>query len=60
VLLIDPTIRSELIEGRDLHEHWEENMPVFNVSPRVEMPPRSTGRRFAARNPKAGPYEWLD
>jgi hypothetical protein len=22
---IDPTVRNELIEGRDLHEHWPEN-----------------------------------
>jgi hypothetical protein len=40
---IDPTLRAELIQGRDLHEHWPENLPVFNVSPRVEEPPRATG-----------------
>src|SRR5262245_16898749 len=26
---VDPLLRSELIEGRDLHEHWVENMPIF-------------------------------
>src|SRR5829696_7954983 len=31
---ITPTVRDELREARDLHEHWNENMPVFNVKPR--------------------------
>src|SRR4051794_39310195 len=31
---VDPTVRAELKEGRDLHEHWDENLPIFNVSPR--------------------------
>lgn len=57
---VDPTLRSELIEGRDLHEHWVENMPVFNVTPRVIRPQYPTGQSFAARNPGHGPYWWLD
>ena len=57
---VDPTLRSELIEGRDLHEHWPENMPVFNVTPRVAQPPYPSGKRFANRNPDLGPYWWLD
>ena len=56
---IDPTLRAELIEGRDLHEHWPDNLPVFNVTPRVEQPPRRSGRDFASRNPDRGPYSWL-
>jgi len=56
---VDPTLRAELKEGRDLHEHWLENVPVFNVSPRVKQPPRSSGRSFAARNPDRAPYWWL-
>ena len=56
---VDPTMRAELIEGRDLHEHWNENVPVFNVWPRVEAPPRPSGKSFAARNPKDSPYDWL-
>jgi hypothetical protein len=32
---------------------------VFNVSPRVEQPPRRSGRNFAERNPDRGPYWWL-
>jgi hypothetical protein len=56
---VDPTMRAELIEGRDLHEHWTENMPVFNMTPRKTEPPRRSGRDFAARNPREGPYDWL-
>jgi hypothetical protein len=56
---IDPTLRAELIEGRDLNEHWTDNMPIFNVTPRPGLPPRRSGRDFAERNPKRGPYWWL-
>ena len=56
---LDPTIRAELIGGRDLLEHWVENLPVFNVSPPPKSPPRRSGRDFAARNPDRGPYWWL-
>ncbi len=55
---IDQTIRAELMEGRDLHEHWDENMPVFNMTPRPSAPPRGSGKSFAARNPRDGPYGW--
>ena len=50
---VDQTLRAELIEGRDLHEHWTENLPIFNVRPRPAQPPRRSGRDFAARNPDA-------
>lgn len=56
---IDPTLRAELIEGRDLHEHWRENLPLFNVNPRPADPSHRSGRDFAARNPDRGPYWWL-
>jgi len=56
---IDATLRAELIEGRDLLEHWRENQPVLNVSPRRAQPPYPSGKSFAARNPKRGPYSWL-
>jgi hypothetical protein len=56
---LDPTIRAELIEGRDLLEHWVDNLPVFNVNPRPKDPTRRSGRDFAARNPESGPYSWL-
>jgi hypothetical protein len=55
-VLVDATLRAELIEGRDLHEHWPENMPVFNVTPRPAQPRYRSGKDFAARNPKRGPY----
>jgi hypothetical protein len=60
---VDKTLRAELIEGRDLQEHWVQNMPLFNVQPRVAEPTHSTGRAFAARNPARGPYSqyaWSD
>jgi hypothetical protein len=58
---IDPTLRAELIEGRHLHEHWRENLPVFSNTPRVEEPRHRSGKDFAARNPERGrdPYRWL-
>lgn len=57
---VDDTLRAELIEGRDLHEHWVENMPIFNVTPRPDQPKRRSGKDFAMRNPEHGPYWWLD
>lgn len=56
---VNPTLRAELIEGRDLHEHWPENLPVFNVTPRVAQPRYPSGKNFADRNPDRGPYWWL-
>jgi hypothetical protein len=53
---IDETLRDELIEGRDLHEHWPENMPVFNLRPRRVEPRFPSGKAFASRNPERGPY----
>jgi hypothetical protein len=54
---VDPILRAELIEGRDLQEHWPDNMPVFNVTPRPAEPGHRSGKSFAARNPKSGPYD---
>ena len=58
-VVVDATLRAELKEGRDLHEHWKENLPIFNVKPRVEEPRHKTGRSFAERNPDRSPYWWL-
>jgi hypothetical protein len=55
----DAELRAEVKQGRDLHEHWVENMPVFNVRPLVAEPGHKSGRDFAARNPDRGPYWWL-
>jgi hypothetical protein len=54
------TLRHELREGRHLHEHWLDNMPVFNVRPSTAQPPRKSGRDFAARNPDRSPYGQFD
>lgn len=56
---VEATLRAELTEGRHLHEHWKENLPVFNVKPRPREPGHQSGRDFAARNPGRGPYWWL-
>jgi hypothetical protein len=56
---VDEILRAELIEGRHLHEHWEENLPVFNVNPPPKQPKRRSGKAFAARNPGRSPYWWL-
>jgi len=57
--IIEEIVASELRESRDLNEHWEDNMPVFNVGPtRPKAPPRPSGKRFATRNPRHGPYCW--
>lgn len=53
---VDQILRAELIEGRNLNEHWPDNMPVFNVKPRPAQPPRRSGRDFADRNPDSVPY----
>jgi hypothetical protein len=53
---IDRTLYEELVEGRNLNEHWPENMPVFNVTPRPREPASHSGKRFAARNPRKDPY----
>jgi hypothetical protein len=56
--LVPALVRKELIAVRDLLEHWDENMPVFNVQPRPREPKYPSGKGFAARNPVAGPYDW--
>jgi hypothetical protein len=55
---LDPTVAKEVTETRDLNEHWDENMPVFQVSPRTSKPKRASGKSFADRNPRHGPYCW--
>jgi len=55
-VISDTVMRDELQEVRDLLEHWDENMPVFNVTPRKVDPPHPSGRAFAERNPHRTPY----
>jgi hypothetical protein len=60
VVPLEPTMRKEIIEGRDLHEHWVENLPVFNTTPRpTENLRHRSPKDFDARNPMRGPYDWL-
>jgi len=56
--VVDSNMRSELIEARDLNEHWLENMGIFNVHPRPREPKYRSGKEFAERNPRSGPYCW--
>lgn len=56
---VDATVRRELIAGRDLHEHWVDNMPIFNVTPRPAEPTHRSAKGFAERNPRRSPYDWL-
>jgi hypothetical protein len=55
---VDPVVAKELVEVRDLNEHWDENMPVFQSSPRPRDPKFRSGKDFAGRNPQHGPYCW--
>src|SRR5437868_1691407 len=55
---LDGSVKDELRQARGLVEHWRENMPVLNVTPRPRQPRHSTGKAFASRNPRAGPYSW--
>lgn len=58
-ITIDPVVAAELKEGRDLHEHWDENVPIFNTTPRPSQPKFPSGKSYAARNPDESPYFWL-
>lgn len=51
--------RAEIEETRGVLEHWTENMPVFNVSPRPHDPPHSSARRLADRHPDRRPFGWM-
>lgn len=58
-ITVTPELRQEVIEGRDLLEHWKENMAIFNTTPRPAEPKYTSGKRFAARHPRHSPYSWL-
>ena len=53
---VDTELQKAVIQHRDLLEHWDENMPVFNVSPRQTTPPRRSGEEYASDNPDFSPY----
>lgn len=52
-----PSVVANTVKNvRDLLEHWDENMPIFNVTPRREEPPRTSGKDFAKAHPNQSPY----
>jgi hypothetical protein len=51
-------MRADLIEGRNVHEHWTEHMPIFSEKP-VVGEPKLSGKSFAARNPDRDPFWFL-
>lgn len=57
-LAADSDVGDEVEDLRNLVEHWDENMPVFNVRPREEEPPRRAGKRFTERHPNRSPYDF--
>ncbi|MBA3432470.1 MAG: hypothetical protein H0U08_00080 [Actinobacteria bacterium] len=54
---IDPTIRADIIAVRDLLEHWKENMPIFNAHPMPKVPSHGSGKGFADRYKRGGPFD---
>jgi hypothetical protein len=54
--LFDQGIAENITNVRDLLEHGEQNMPVFNVSPQRGIPPRQSGRNFSAQHPGKSPF----
>src|SRR5262249_7294102 len=58
-IALPQALAHDIRDGRDMHEHWEENMPVFNVTPRAQQPRYKSGQSFASRNPADSPYDWL-
>lgn len=48
---IDPTVRAELKEVRDLLEHWTDDMPLFNVTPQKEQTPPGIGPELRRTQP---------
>ena len=55
---VNRAVADEMIQTRDLNEHWDENMPVFAVTPRSRDPQWPSGKAFADRNRERSPYCW--
>jgi len=53
---VDTGFEEMLRVVRDLLEHWDENMPVFNVHPQRRPAPRRSGKLFKAKNEGQTPY----
>ena len=56
---VQQTTRDELVQARDLHEHWRENMPIFNVTPRQRQSKYRCAQAYAARYSRRSPYDPL-
>lgn len=62
---LSPDLATALTNVRDLAEHWDENMPVFNVRTwrgreRLTEPRFPSGKKFAAAHPEESPYSQSD
>ena len=53
---IRAVVRDEVVETRDLLEHWEGNQWIFGAQPRPKEPDYPSGKAFAGRNPDGNPY----
>jgi hypothetical protein len=55
-LTIDRGLRSHLKDARDLLEHWDGNMPIFNERPRSQEPRHRSGQSYVKNHPDSSPY----
>lgn len=53
---IDTKVLDVLGDLRNTLEHWDENLPVFSISPKQDDPPRPSGRRLAEGQPEGFPF----
>lgn len=53
---VDEDLEAAVTQHRHLLEHWDENMPVFNVEPREVEPRYRSGKEYALANPSTTPY----
>lgn len=58
VATLDASLAQRIEDARNLLEHWDENAPIFNVTPTQERPPRRSGQRFLEQQPGRSPYCW--
>jgi hypothetical protein len=52
--VVDQGLRNTLLDVRNLLEHWDENMAIFNTTPQGS--PTRQSERFAATHPDITPY----
>lgn len=53
---VDTDVLDVLGDLRNTVEHWDENLPVFAITPRQDDPPRPSGRRLAEEQPEGFPF----